>query len=62
QPEMEETPEDITLTPEELEQKILDAVEEATKAKVGSPNKGSESTQPLDNTPVVKKNWFEEIV
>ncbi len=63
EPELEETPEEtISLTPEELKQKITDAVEEVTKAKVGKPSKGKESRTPVPEPAVIKKNWFEEKV
>jgi len=60
EPEPEE--EEITLTPEELDKKIADAVEEKLKATRKVPSKGKIVDKPQSDIPVVKRNWFEEIV
>ena len=60
--ELEPKEEEITLTPEELDKKIADAVEEKLKATRKVPSKGKIVDKPQSNISVVKRNWFEEIV
>ena len=60
--EVETVEEEITLTQEELDKQIADAVEEKLKATRKVPSKGKIVDKPQSNIAVVKRNWFEEIV
>jgi len=60
--ELQPIEEEITLTPEELDKKIADAVEKKLKAVRKVPSKGKIVGKPRVTTNVVKRNWFEEIV
>ena len=64
EPEAEEetVEEEITLTQEELDKKIADAVEEKLKAKRKVPSKGKIVGKPQADVQTIKRNWFEEIV
>jgi hypothetical protein len=61
EPEEDTVEEEITLTQEELDKQIADAVEEKLKATRKVPSKGKIVDKPQANISVVKKNWFEEI-
>lgn len=62
EPEEDTVEEEITLTPEELDKKIADAVEEKLKATRKVPSKGKIVDKPQNTRNVVKKNWYEVIV
>ena len=62
EPEEDTVEEEITLTQEELDKQIADAVEEKLKATRKVPSKGKIVDKPQANISVVKRNWFEEIV
>jgi len=52
----------IELTPEELATKIAEGVAKELEATRKVPSKGRIVDRPQSDIPVVKKNWFEEIV
>ena len=60
--EQEEQSETISLTPEELTIKIKEGVEEKLKANRKVPSKGKIVGKPQSDVPVVKKNWYEQMV
>ena len=62
EPEEDTEEEEITLTQEELNKQIADAVEEKLKATRKVPSKGKIVDKPQANISIVKRNWFEEIV